>query len=56
MSDKDKTYDKERIIAESRGFLGVPSHVAAGALIDAPKKLSVQEAKDLVRTWLGREV
>lgn len=56
MPTTDKTYDKGRLISEAYGFLGVPSYVATGALIDAPDELTVAEAKELVSSWLGREI
>jgi hypothetical protein len=54
--DDEKTYTKERLIEESQGFLGVPRHVAAGALRNAPKDMAVSHAKDLVRSWKSREI
>lgn len=51
------SFPVERIVAESGDFLGVPSHVVAGALADESKKnLTLAEAKDAVRAFEKREV
>ncbi len=53
-----KAYDKDRLIAESHAFLGVPQHVAAGALSKASpgSKITVDDAKRAVNEWLSKEV
>ena len=56
------TYTVERLTDESHAFLGVPSHVAVGALQGTKKKnLTIAEAKKAVEDWLstpeaGKEV
>lgn len=51
------TYPVERLIAESDGFLGVPSHVTAGALHGSRKKeLTLAEAGAAIEAWNSREV
>lgn len=43
---KETAYSQERLIAEATDFLGVPSHVAAGALHGNPEAyLTVDEAR-----------
>jgi hypothetical protein len=47
---------REVLISESRGYLGVASHVAAGALHgDDHKTFTVDQAKDAVRKFLKRK-
>lgn len=42
----------ERLVDESQGFLGVPSHVAAGAFSGVNRKsLTLDEAESAVSTW-----
>ncbi|MGH2939447.1 MAG: hypothetical protein ACRDPE_15170 [Solirubrobacterales bacterium] len=46
---------REVLIAESRGYLGVASHVAAGALHDDDHKtFTIDQAKDCVKKFLKR--
>lgn len=47
------TYTVERLTDESQAFLGVPSHVAVGALRGSKKKnLTIAEAKKAIDEWL----
>lgn len=48
------TYTVERLVKDSEGFLGVPSHVAVGALYGFTKDLTVEQAKQKVDAWLKR--
>lgn len=49
-------YPTERIIREASDFLGVPTHVAAGALVDANKNITLDEAKKAVKDFEKRPV
>jgi hypothetical protein len=50
----ETAYLTERMIADSHQFLGVPSHVAAGALAEVTDAyITVKDAKRLVENWLG---
>lgn len=44
---------KQRLIDEARGFLGISSHLAAGALHAADDELTVEEAKAQVNAVVG---
>lgn len=51
--DAPQTYTVERLTDESHAFLGVPSHVAVGALRGAKKKnMTLAEAKKAIEEWL----
>lgn len=53
----ERTYSKERLIAEGSDFLGYPPHVVAGGLADVDDdELTVADAKSAVAAWLKREV
>lgn len=57
VSRSDRTYSKDRLIADATDFLGCPPHVAAGALADLDDdELTVGDAKSAVAAWLKREV
>jgi hypothetical protein len=46
-----------RLITDAPDFLGVASHVAAGALHNSDKEyLTVEQAKKQIDAWLGTEV
>jgi hypothetical protein len=45
-----------RLIDESQNFLGVGSHVAAGALYGQEDDLTVADAKQRVQQWLAKPV
>lgn len=49
-----RTYTVERLIADSEGFLGVPSHVAVGALYGVTDDLTVDQARKKVEAWLKK--
>lgn len=52
------TIQVRRLIAESSGFLGCPSHVAAGALFDygPDDEMTVDDARQAVESWLSSPV
>ena len=56
-SSAAKTYTLARLIAEAPAFLGVGSHVAAGAFHGTEEEeLSIEEAKSLVKDFRARKV
>lgn len=56
-AEPEEAIEVERLVAESRGFLGVPPHVAAGALSGVTKSsITVADAKKRVDKWLETEV
>lgn len=53
----EKKYSVERLTQDSIGFLGVESHIVAGALHEVDKEyLTLDEAETLVNDWLNTEV
>jgi hypothetical protein len=50
------SYPTERLIAEAPAFLDCEPHVAAGALYDSPRDMTVKDAKAAVKAWLKREI
>lgn len=56
-SAEERTYSLDRLQREADAFLGVPSHVAAGAFYGVDKEeLTVDEAKALVAEFGKRKV
>jgi len=50
--DGGTAYSIDRLIAESDAFLGIPSHVMAGALHGEKKKhLTLDEARERAEKW-----
>lgn len=55
--EEAEEFPVERLVQESQDFLGVPRHVAAGALSGVNKQnLTVEEADAAVKTFLKAEV
>jgi hypothetical protein len=53
---EEPTHETERLIAEAPAWLGVPSHVAAGALVNSNKNVTVSEARSAVEEFLKTPV
>lgn len=53
---EEPTYEHDRLIGESYDFFDQPPHVVAGALVDAKKNLTLEEAKKEINSFLKREV
>lgn len=53
----DVAHSHARLIEYSNDYLGVPRHVMAGALHEAPQEyVTVDKARELVDAFLNREV
>lgn len=54
---EERSYTKERLIAESGAFLGKPAHVVAGAFHGERRKhLTIPQAREAIESFLQRAV
>lgn len=53
---RDLTLPVDMLLANARGYLGVPAHIAAGGLHGVQDDISIEDAKSRIEDWLNKPV